>query len=412
MTRKIKMAIINADDDCTRAIGHAAGLSGEQEHEAVELADAPTVAGYLAEQRPTVVFFGIPADAASESTAATLTAIKQFSEAGSRTAVIGIARQVSSATLLDAVRAGVDEFLTPPLNDATIRECIHNVCRKKGIIQSGGSHSGGKVFTVFSGKGGCGKTLIVTSLAHQLAQVEGRSVVVLDLNLQFGNAATFLDLQPRHTVIDCLHNDTVVEDEVLMKMPCRHASGVAVISGPEDPADSEQFSPEHTHALVEALKRKFDYVVIDTLSNFDDHNLTALDMADRIVLVTDTLVPSVRNTQRCLKVFSKLNYDPAKIVLVVNRLDKSVGAGAKELQQAFHTPIEVFIPNEFSTVMSAVDAGQPIADTAQKSAVVDAVRQLVQCLVEENSEQPQQRQQNWLRKFSGGFISGMIGSKR
>jgi len=120
--------------------------------------------------------------------------------------------------LLEAIRAGVDEFLTPPLNDNNIRECIRNICRRKGLIQQDASNGDGKVFTVFSGKGGCGKTLLVTTLAHQLAHIEGKSVVVLDLNLQFGSAATFLDLQPRHTVIDCLRADGSVEDEVLTKM--------------------------------------------------------------------------------------------------------------------------------------------------------------------------------------------------
>jgi len=182
---------------------------------------------------------------------------------------------------------------------------------------------------------------------------------------------------------------------------------VAVICGPEDPAESDQFRPEHTHAIIESLRRKYDYTVIDTLSNFDEHNLTALDMADRILLVTDTPVPSVRNTQRCLKVFTKLNYDPEKVLLVVNRLDKSVGAGQKELQQAFQMPVNVFIPNEFAIVMGAVDAGQPVAETTEKSAVVAAVKQLVQSLVGEAPEAPQR--QHWLKKFS---LAGMIGSKK
>ena len=365
------------------------------------MADPEALATYLAGEGPAVMFFGIAQDPE-----ATLAAVRKCAEhcrrpggrPGSPAAIIGITTRASSDLLLEAVRAGIDEFLTPPLDDKTVRDCIRNVCEKKGILQTAPNSRGGRIFTVFSGKGGCGKTTLATNLAYQLAQLPERSVLVLDLNLQFGNAATFLDLQPRHTIIDCLTKEGgVVEDEMLVKLPCRHASGVAVLSGPDDPADSDQLKPDQTLALLESLKGRYDFVVVDTISNFDENNLTALDVADRIILLTDTLVPSVRNTQRCLKVFSKLDYDLDKVVLVVNRFDKNVGAGAKELQQAFDIPISGFIPNEFAAVMSAVDAGLPIAEATQKSGVTAALKQLAHELVgaEPESEAPRP----WFKKL-------------
>jgi len=346
----------------------------------------------LAREEPSIVFFGIGRDGA-----AAVEAVRQCLAALARpVGFIAVTEAMPPKLLIEAMRAGVDEFLAPPLSDKNIRECVHNVCRKKGIAGPGPSAGGGKIITVFSGKGGCGKTMLITSLAHQLTLME-QSVVILDLNLQFGNVATFLDLQPRHTLMDCVAKDGRIDEEMLTRIPARHASGLAVIPGPEDPADSDQLKPEQTHALLDGLRKKFDFVIVDTLSVFDDHNLAALDIADRIILLTDSLVPSVRNTQRCLKVLSKLNYDQDKIILVANRVDKNVGASPKELQQAFTLPIGVFIPNEFAAVMSSVDAGLPLAESAPKSSVVSAIRQLAEQLAEGCSQG--HGSQSWFKKL-------------
>ena len=338
------------------------------------------------------MFFGIGRDGSPA-----LDAIRQSLSALARpVAFIAVTETMPPELLIEAMRAGVDEFLTPPLMDKTIRESVHNVCRKKGISGPGPSAGAGKIITVFSGKGGCGKTMLITSLGYQLALME-QSVVILDLNLQFGNVATFLDLQPRHTLMDCVAKDGRIDEEMLTRIPARHASGLAVIPGPEDPADSEQLKPEQTHALLDALRKKFDFVIVDTLSVFDEQNMCALDIADRIILLTDSLVPSVRNTQRCLKVLSKLSYDQDKVILVVNRVDRNVGASPKELQQAFTLPVSMFIPNEFAAVMSSVDAGLPLAESAPKSGVVAAIRQLAEQLIGADSHG--RGSQSWLKKL-------------
>ena len=381
MAKKRKIAIVNIDGDSARAIRRAAGI-GNDGPEAQTFADAPAAAEYLAGAGASVVFFGIDQDSNTS-----LQAIRKYTESDSRSAVIGIAERIPSELLLDAVRAGVDEFATPPLDDERIRESVRNACRKKGILQPNGSPAGGKVLTVFSGKGGSGKTMLATNLAYHLRLIGGASVIVVDLNLQFGNAAMFLDLQPRHTIIDCLRGDSVVEDEILVRMPCTHSSGLSLLSVPDDPADSDQVRPEHVQALLQALRKRYDFVIADTSSSFDELNLAALDVSDRIILVSDTLVPSVRNTQRCLRVFEKLDYDDEKIVLVVNRCDRRVGSKPKELQQAFGRPVAAFVPNDFETVMNSVDAGLPVAETAEKSAVVAALQELAISLVGGDAQQ-------------------------
>jgi len=375
MAGKKRIAIVNTDDDSARAICLAAGI-GEGKPQVQEFADPEATAEHLAEAGVSVVFFGI-----DQNSDAALAAVKKYTEnvarsVGGRGAVIGIADHASSDLLLEAVRAGVDEFLTPPLDEKGIREAVRNACRKKGILQSDNSSSNGSIFTIFSGKGGCGKTMLATNLAYHLARINDALVVIVDLNLQFGNAATFLDLQPRHTIMECLHGDGVVEDEVLVRMPCKHSSGLSIIPGPDDPADSELVRAEHIHALLAALRQKYDFVIADTASSFDERNLAALDIAEKIILLSDTLVPSVRATQRCLKVFEKLDYENGKVILVANRYDKRVGAGPKELEQAFGRPVDALVPNGFDPVMNSVDAGLPIAEVSEKSDVVAAIEEL------------------------------------
>ena len=239
---------------------------------------------------------------------------------------------------------------------------------------------------VLLGHGGCGKTTLVTNLAYHLAQINDASVVIVDLNLQFGNAAAFLDLQPRHTIMECLHGDGVVEDEVLVRMPCKYSSGLSIISGPDDPADSELVRAEHIQALLAALRQKYDFIIADTASSFDERNLAALDISDKIVLLSDTLVPSVRATQRCLKVFERLGYENDKVILVANRFDRRVGAGLKQLEQALGRPLNALVPNASDPVMNSVDAGLPIAEVSEKSDVVAAIEELAFKLAGSESE--------------------------
>jgi len=370
--KKRRIALINTDDESARAICAAAGIAEPVEPDSLPTPDA--AAAYLAESGACVMFVGL-----EHNTDEALAAVQAYRSNATQSAIIAVSDRVSSEMLLQAVHAGVDEFLTKPLNSKSIREAVENACRKRGVCLHETS-GGGKVFTIFSGKGGCGKTMLATNLAYHLAQLDDGRVVTVDLNLQFGNAATFLDLQPRHTIMDCIHRDEVVEDEVLVRMPCQHASGLSVLPGPADPADAELLRPEHITALLEAFRRLYDFVLVDTSSNFDERCLAALDVSDKIILLSDTLVPSVRNTQRCAHVFEKLGYDPDRLMLVINRWDKRVGAGPKELQQAFDLPIAGVVPNDFSPVMSAVDAGLPVAEVAERSEVVTAIEKLARRL--------------------------------
>ena len=373
MSKKRIIALVNTDDDSAGAIRAAAGIA-----EPVEPESLPTpqeAAAYLSESGACVLFVGI-----DHGVEEALAAVRECRTATPQSAIIAVGGAVSSEVLLLAVRAGVDEFLTTPLNTGSIRDAVLNACRRRGICQRESSRGGGKVFAIFSGKGGCGKTMLATNLAYHLAQIDDGRVVTLDLNLQFGNAATFLDLQPRHTIMDCFHRDEIVEDEVLVRMPCQHSSGLSVLPGPLDPADAELIRPEHVTALLDSLRRLYDFVIVDTASNFDERCLAALDASDKIVLLSDTLVPSVRNTQRCMQVFEKLGYDPERLSLVVNRWDKRVSAQPKELQQAFDLPIASIVPNDFGPVMSAVDAGLPVAEVAERSEVVIAISKLARDL--------------------------------
>jgi len=375
MNKTYRIAIVNADAESAEAVRQAAEI-GDSKPENFALDEPDAVVQFLDKNAPMVVFFGI-----DEQPEAALDIVRTYTQAHAKSAVVAITNRASSELLLEAVRAGVEEFLTPPLDVRSVREAARNVCRKKGFMQADSSGGEGKLITFFSGKGGCGKTILAVNLACELAALEDlkqnsmHEVVLVDLSLQFGNAATLLDLQPKHSILDCIDNGGV-DEELLSRLVCRHQSGVCLIPGPDDPADAEQVRPEQVQALLHALRKRYSFVIVDTSSRFDEHNLSALDMSDKIILVTDSLVPSVRNTQRCLAVFSKLGYDLEKLILIVNRFDKRVGAGRKELQQAFDLPIAAFLPNEFNAVMNAVDTGVPLAEVASKSEVAQAVKRL------------------------------------
>lgn len=237
-----------------------------------------------------------------------------------------------------------------------------------------------KIITVFSTKGGVGKTMMTSNLAVHLAKNTGKKVVVLDLDLQFGDVGVMLKLRPEHTIYDCLPISQELNEELIEKFLTPHASGARALLAPLQPELADLVTVEHLKNVLDSLKRYADLIVVDTPASFNDHVLTLLDETDMVLLVATMDIPSVKNIKLCIQTLQSLHYPDDKIALIINRADESVGLKQREIENALGKQAVVTIPTD-SRVPLSINRGIPVVLDSPKSSAARALVKLASYLV-------------------------------
>ena len=278
--------------------------------------------------------------------------------------------------IIRAMRAGAREFLVKPLSDQDIVDAAKTIIRLQARKHSEGGR-GGKIITVFGAKGGVGTTTLASNISVNLSEHTGRSAVLIDMNLQFGNAALFLNLKPKYSIIDVASHLDNLDPIVLRDSLPRHSSGVRLLAGPARIEDTEKLTTSHFEAIIDIMRTIFDYIVIDTGSVFDDFTLTALDESDKIVTVFTADIPAIYNTKRCIDLFKRMEFKKDKVHLVVNRHDSHSPISIKDLEKAVKYPVFWSIPHQdFVTAVSSVNQGVPLTTKNPKAKVSQSILKL------------------------------------
>ncbi len=258
--------------------------------------------------------------------------------------------RVDSAVLNEALRAGVREVVA----HRDISEISAAVRRSQDVSQrlqvaSGNgaarTRSTGKVLTVFSPKGGTGKTTFAVNLAVDLAANRMESVVLVDLDLAFGDVAISLQLDPKRSVADAVQLNQDWDEAGVQALLTQHGSGLQVLAAPDDPSLAESVSEETVRGLLQVLAEKFDYVVVDSAPALNDVVLAAFDSSDHVVLLTSLDIPALKNTKITLRTIEALQYPRDKFRLVLNRADSKVGLDAADVQKVLQTQVVGQIPS-------------------------------------------------------------------
>ncbi|MGB8649211.1 MAG: AAA family ATPase [Mycobacteriales bacterium] len=280
--------------------------------------------------------------------------------------VVLVRKRVESSLLREALRAGVREVVAErdlrELVDAV--RSVHELARK--LRQASGDSAlsdadtvHGKLVTVFSSKGGCGKTTLATNLAAALADGGRREVCLVDLDLAFGDVAIALQLFPAHTLADAIPMADSLDDEGVLSLITPHSPGLSTLVAPMEPGISEGISADVIARILSALKRNFSYVVVDSPPAFTDHVLAALDESDVIALLTTLDIPALKNLKLSLEALDLLNYPRERWRVVLNRADSKVGLVMNEVEKTLRVPIAVEIPSSRS-VPASINRGVPI----------------------------------------------------
>jgi pilus assembly protein CpaE len=216
----------------------------------------------------------------------------------------------------------------------------------------------GQVITVFSPKGGVGKTTMTVNLAVALARNRAE-VCVVDLDLAFGDVAITMQIIPEHTITEAAESERDLDYSLLQKLLTRHDSGITILAAPTHPEGRDLVTPSLVRRVVQTLCRHFDYVVIDTPPGFDDQVLGAFDETDEVVIVVTLDVPTVKNTKVALETLNLLRLVPNGRHLVLNRADEDVGLSVANVEEILGMKVSVFLPSS-TAVAAATNHGRPI----------------------------------------------------
>lgn len=223
---------------------------------------------------------------------------------------------------------------------------------------AGGVHVS-KVISVFSPKGGVGKTTVAVNLALALNDRGARRVCLVDLDLAFGDVSITMQLFPSHSIEHAVGSEGTLDVEMLDGLLTRHQDSLMVLAAPSHPDSRERVTPQLVARVLHTLRETFDFVVIDTAPGFDEQVLTALDETDEIVLVATLDVPTLKNVKVALETMDLLHIAMHRRHLLLNRADDAVGINADKVEGILAMPVAVEVSTSLD-VAAATNAGRPI----------------------------------------------------
>lgn len=285
---------------------------------------------------------------------------------------------------VDAMRAGVRDILgadSPETDFVTVvRRAEQSRAATPARSDVGPTQQAdrtSRTVTVLSPKGGVGKTSIATNVAIGLAAGKPQDVVLVDLDLQFGDVAATLDLAPGRTMEDALSPAAAADTLVLKTMLTVHEAGFFVLCGADSPAANEHVTGDQVKRLLAQLSTQFSMVIVDTAAGLDEPTMAALEVSDEVVLVSTMDVACVRSVRREVDLLTQIGLLPTSRTFALNLADKQSGMKVKDVEAVVGLPVDVVIPRT-SAVQLAANHGRPLMlKTRRGGPFVKAIRRLV-----------------------------------
>jgi pilus assembly protein CpaE len=306
--------------------------------------------------------------------------------------VIVLASGAHSTLLEEALDADVsDVLLLPQLTENVvfaIRKAAHAGRR---LAAQGGHGRRGRIVTVFSPKGGTGKTSIATNLASALAKFQGKRALLLDLDLQFGDAAIMLGLEPEKTIYDLVVAPGELDSEKLAGYITRHPCGLDILPAPLRPEDAELVTEAKLARLLEVARESYDVIVVDTSPFFHGPMLATLDRTDELMMLCGLDVPTLKNVRLSLQTLELLSFPTTRIRFVLNRANSKVGMSKKEVEGALEVQMTFEVPSDRAVPIS-VNRGNPAVLAEGSADFSTAIKKMAKTLMAAPAQQPKKAQ--------------------
>jgi pilus assembly protein CpaE len=266
------------------------------------------------------------------------------------TGVVIVAASLEPALMLEAMRAGVTEFLTVPLTASELQAAINRV------TAHGAAGSKGEVFAFVGAKGGVGTTTVAVNVATAMAQVEPGSTLLIDLHLSYGDAAVFLGTEPRYSVLDALENVHRLDKAFFSGLVGQSRSGLALLAS-SDRASTTPVDSASIRSLIEAAARHYAYVLLDVPRV--DVMLDALESTSRVIVVANQEIATVRAATR-LAASLRQRYGRDRLSVVISRFDQQSDIGQSDVERVLGSPVAFTFPSNYRVAIEALNAGRPL----------------------------------------------------
>lgn len=290
--------------------------------------------------------------------------------------VLALADSPSVDLIIQIMRAGAREFIPVPIIKNEFFEAFNKIITR---FEQPKKVNKCKIISVFSNKGGIGKTSLATNLALELSKITKENVALIDMNFQMGDITTFLDLKPSFNISYMLENIEKINETFLLSTLERYKNtNLYILADPPYFKQADNIQPKQITKLFNTLKETFSYIIVDAESSFNAKNITTLDNSDLILLVTVANLPALRNTQRCLELFEKLGYDREKTQIVVNRYMENDEIKESDVEKVLSKEIYWKIPNNYFAIMTAINKGIPVSILNGSTNIAQSYKELAQ----------------------------------
>lgn len=304
-------------------------------------------------------------------------------------AMIILCENASSEFLVAAIRTGVKDVL--PLGAGALQAAVRRIEGKLKPIST--SQKTGKVIAFMTSKGGSGATFLACNLGYILAATREVKVALLDLNLQFGDAALFVsDTVPSNTLADVASNISRLDASFLASSMVQVLPNFGVLAAPEDAERSVEIKPEHIEALVKLAKTQYDFVIMDIGRTLSATSVKALDHADMIFVVLQETLPFIRDSKRLIHTLQSLGYAKDKIYLILNRYEKGGDILLEDVEETLCMKVFKTVPNSYEAVSASVNQGVPMMKIDKRNSVTKVLVEMAKNLTDD----PQAKNRSWL----------------
>lgn len=302
--------------------------------------------------------------------------VEQLTAQYPRMAVVLMCSSHTPEYLLNAMRAGVREVLPSPASPEALLSAVQRIASKLGTPSAGKT---GEVSAFLPCKGGAGATFLATNVAWELSQTY--RVLLVDLNLQFGDALSFVhDGRPSSTLASVAASVDRLDGSLLAASATKVTEGLYVLAAPDDPGQALEIQPEHIDAVLTVAARNFEFVVLDLSRRLDTCAIKALDRATHIFPVLQPTLPGIRHAAKLRQAFLSLDYSPQKVHFIANACQRGTEIGAAEVQRALGGARVIALGEAPGEVTASINRGEPFVQVSRSHPlarqIIDLVREL------------------------------------
>lgn len=306
--------------------------------------------------------------------------------------IIMLESELLEETMHNALFSGAKDVLVKPLEPEKVASAIyriHQLNERKAALQNNATNKKirkrdlGQVYTVFSTKGGVGKTFVSINLAASLAKKQDARVVLLDLDLDFGNAALALNLFPKFTISDVVDDIRNIDSDLIESYLMPHESGIKVLPANLQQQMNDYMNAEHIRIILESLRESFDYIVVDMPARFVDKVMPALALADTLLVVTTPEISSVRNVKALLATLMDLNFPQSKVKIILNKEQIRGDIKQKDIELTLNKKVDAAIGFDYQKVLSSLNRGIPLVSEYPKNVVSKNIEKLCLRIVQD-----------------------------